>query len=540
MKMKTVKIYDTTLRDGTQSEEINLSVQDKIRLTIKLDELGIHYIEGGWPGSNPTDEEFFNEIKNYNLKTAKVAAFGSTHNVRTTPEKDKNLNALIKSKANALTIFGKTWDFHVTEALGIKLDRNLELITNSLSYLRSQVKDLFFDAEHFFDGFKNNSEYALSCLKAAVAGGADILVLCDTNGGTLPNEVAEIIREVRKNIPEAQLGIHAHNDCELAVANSITAVENGAVQIQGTMNGYGERCGNANICSIIPNLDLKMGYNSIGKEKIAKLTEVSAYVAEIANLRPFMRQPYVGQGAFAHKGGIHVSAVLKNTKTYEHVTPEEVGNTRRVLLSDLAGASNILFKARQYGYDLAKDDPSVQTILTEIKEREKMGYEYSVAEASFELLFFKAMGWSKKYFEFVNFFVVDAKRREDLEPFSEATVIVKVHGEESHTAASGQGPVNALDGALRKSLEPFYPELKNVKLQDFKVRVLSGAVRSSDGTSANVRVLIESTDGKSQWTTMGVSNNIIEASWQALVDSINYKLFKGDPQKWPKQNERTK
>lgn len=533
MSMKEIKIYDTTLRDGTQSEEINLSVQDKIRLTIKLDDLGIHYVEGGWPGSNPTDESFFKEIKSYHLKQTKVSAFGSTHNPRTTAEKDKNLISLVKSGAKVASIFGKTWDFHVTDALGIKLERNLDLIKNSLRFLRPKVQELFFDAEHFFDGFKANPDFALSCLKAAVEGGSDVLVLCDTNGGTLPSEVSEIINRVRSEIPGTAVGIHAHNDCELAVANSLAAVESGATQIQGTMNGYGERCGNANLCSIMPNLDLKMGYKTIGMEKLTQLTEASSYVTEIANLRPFMRQPYVGQGAFAHKGGIHVSAVLKNTKTYEHIAPEDVGNIRRVLLSDLSGASNILFKAKQYGYDLEKNDPAVQDILSEIKEREKQGYEYSVAEASFELLFFKAMGWSKRYFEFINFFVVDAKRKEDHEPFSEATVIVKVHGEQSHTAASGLGPVNALDGALRKSLEPFYPELKHVKLQDFKVRVLSGVVRNSDGTSSNVRVLIESTDGKSQWTTMGVSNNIIEASWQALVDSINYKLFRDDPQKWP-------
>lgn len=533
MKMKKIKIYDTTLRDGTQSEEINLSVQDKVRVTIKLDNLGIHYVEGGWPGSNPTDEEFFKEIKSYALVNAKLAAFGSTHNARTTPEKDSNLNSLLKSGAKVITLFGKTWDFHVSDALGIKNERNLELITNSLAYLRPNVEELFFDAEHFFDGFKANREYALSCLKAAAQGGAEVLVLCDTNGGTLPHEISEIVEVVKKEIPDTDIGIHTHNDSELAVANALAGVSSGAVQVQGTMNGYGERCGNANLCSIIPNLDLKMGYESIGKEKLLKLTEISTYITEIANLRPFMRQPYVGQGAFAHKGGVHVSAVLKDSATYEHIAPELVGNIRRVLLSDLSGASNVLFKAKQYGYDLNKNDPAVQTILADIKEREKMGYEYSVAEASFELLFFKAMGWSKRYFEFINFFVVDAKRKEDHEPFSEATVIVKVHGQNNHTAASGLGPVNALDSALRKALEPFYPQLKDVRLQDFKVRVLSGMVRNSDGTSSNVRVLIESTDGKSQWTTMGVSHNIIEASWQALVDSINYKLFRDDPQKWP-------
>ncbi|WP_156952712.1 citramalate synthase [Maridesulfovibrio frigidus] len=531
--MMTIKIYDTTLRDGTQSEEINLSVQDKIRITIKLDELGVHYVEGGWPGSNSTDKEYFEEIKNYHLENVKVSAFGSTHNTRMKAENDPNLAALVECGAKVVTLFGKSWDFHATNALGVSLDRNIELISNSIGFMRKHVEELFFDAEHFFDGFKDNPQFALSCLKAAHDAGADVLVLCDTNGGTLPNEVAEACKEVLSNIPGCNIGIHTHNDCELAVANALTAVSNGAVQVQGTMNGYGERCGNANLCSIIPNLELKMGFDTIGKENLIKLKSVSNYVTEIANLRPFLRQPYVGAAAFAHKGGVHVSAVMKDSKSYEHIEPILVGNDRRVLLSDLSGKSNILYKAKQFGYDLDKNDPAVKTILADIKERESIGFEYSAAEASFELLFFKAMGWSKRYFEFINFFVVDAKRKEDNEPFSEATVIVKVHGEENHTAASGDGPVNALDKALRKALEGFYPSLKDVRLLDFKVRVLSGAIRDTDGTSSNVRLLIESSDGKSQWTTMGVSSNIIEASWQALVDSINYKLFKDDPQKWP-------
>ncbi|WP_421901964.1 citramalate synthase [Maridesulfovibrio sp.] len=531
--MKQIKIYDTTLRDGTQSEEINLSVQDKVRITRKLDDLGVHYVEGGWPGSNATDKEFFQEIQNYALKNCKISAFGSTHMNRLTPENDPNLNALIESGAKAMSIFGKTWDFHATSALGVTLERNIELISNSIGYLRPHVEELFFDAEHFFDGFKANPEFTISCLKAAHEAGADVLVLCDTNGGSMPEEVAEACKTVLEKIPGCNIGIHAHNDCDLAVANSLAAVKNGAIQIQGTMNGYGERCGNANLCSIIPNLELKLGYETIGKDKLIKLKETSTYITEIANLRPFLRQPFVGQAAFAHKGGVHVSAVLKDSTSYEHIDPLLVGNDRRVLLSDLSGKSNVLYKAKQYGYDLDKNDPAVQTILADIKERESIGFEYSAAEASFELLFFKAMGWSKRYFEFINFFVVDAKRKNDSEPFSEATVIVKVHGQENHTAASGDGPVNALDKALRKALEPFYPSLKEVRLQDFKVRVLSGAVRQAAGTSSNVRLLIESTDGKSQWTTMGVSHNIIEASWQALVDSINYKLFKDDPQKWP-------
>ena len=531
--MKQIKIYDTTLRDGTQSEEINLSVQDKVRITRKLDDLGVHYVEGGWPGSNATDKEFFQEIKNYALKNCKISAFGSTHMNRLTPENDPNLNALIESGSKAMSIFGKTWDFHATNALGVTLERNIELISNSIGYLRPHVEELFFDAEHFFDGFKDNPEFTISCLKAAHEAGADVLILCDTNGGSMPEEVAEACKIVKEQIPGCSIGIHAHNDCELAVANSLAAVNNGAIQIQGTMNGYGERCGNANLCSIIPNLELKLGYETIGQNGLLKLKETSTYITEIANLRPFLRQPFVGQAAFAHKGGVHVSAVLKDSTSYEHIDPLLVGNDRRVLLSDLSGKSNVLYKAKQYGYDLDKNDPAVQTILADIKERESIGFEYSAAEASFELLFFKAMGWSKRYFEFINFFVVDAKRKNDSEPFSEATVIVKVHGQENHTAASGDGPVNALDKALRKALEPFYPSLKHVRLQDFKVRVLSGAVRQAAGTSSNVRLLIESTDGKKQWTTMGVSHNIIEASWQALVDSINYKLFKDDPQKWP-------
>ncbi len=531
--MTKIKIYDTTLRDGTQSEEINLSVQDKIRITRKLDNLGVHYVEGGWPGSNATDKEFFQEISNYALKNCKISAFGSTHMNRLKAEDDPNLAALIESGAKVISIFGKTWDFHATNALGVTLERNIELISNSVSYLRPHVEELFFDAEHFFDGFKANPKFTISCLKAAHEAGADVLVLCDTNGGSMPDFVTEACKAVLEQIPGCSIGIHAHNDCELAVANSLAAVQEGAVQIQGTMNGYGERCGNANLCSIIPNLELKLGYETIGKENLINLKSASTYITEIANLRPFLRQPFVGQAAFAHKGGIHVSAVLKDSTSYEHIDPLLVGNDRRVLLSDLSGKSNVLYKAKQYGYDLDKNDPAVQTILADIKERETIGFEYSAAEASFELLFFKAMGWSKRYFEFINFFVVDAKRKEDKEPFSEATVIVKVHGQENHTAASGDGPVNALDKALRKALEPFYPSLRNVRLQDFKVRVLSGAVRQAAGTSSNVRLLIESTDGKNQWTTMGVSHNIIEASWQALVDSINYKLFKDDPQKWP-------
>ncbi len=531
--MRQASIYDTTLRDGTQAEELHLTTEDKIRIARKLDELGVHYIEGGWPGSNPTDRQFFKEIKNYDLKNACVAAFGSTHSLKSTPENDPNLKAIVDAQVEAASIFGKTWDFHATHALKVSLPRNLELISGSLAFLRPNLKELFFDAEHFFDGFKANPDYAIACLKAAKDAGTDVLVLCDTNGGTLPTEVNEIIRKVQAALPGAALGIHTHNDAELAVANSIEAVRLGAVQVQGTMNGYGERCGNANLCSIIPTLELKLGVRTIGPENLKKLAMVANYVAETANQRPFPRQPYVGGSAFAHKGGIHVSAVVKNPQTYEHIDPAQVGNVSRVLLSDLAGRSNILFKARQYGYDLDKDDPSVMDLLAELKRRESMGYDYSVAEASYEILFFRMMGWSKRYFQMVNYRVLDAVN-EDKEPFSEATVMLQVRGEVAHTAATGRGPVNALDVALRRALEPSYPNLAQMRLLDFKVRVMSLVDKNGGGTASYVRVLIESGDRQDRWTTVGVSHNIIEASWQALVDSINYKLFKDDPQKWPK------
>jgi 2-isopropylmalate synthase len=439
---------------------------------------------------------------------------------------------LFRTQVQVATIFGKTWDFHVTHALRVSLPRNLELISGSLAFLRPHVAELFFDAEHFFDGFKANRDYALASLKAAREAGTDVLVLCDTNGGTLTSELSEIIQAVQTALPGAALGIHTHNDAELAVANSLEAVRLGASQVQGTINGYGERCGNANLCSILPSLELKMGVACIGQANLQKLTRIAHYVAETVNLRPFPRQAYVGGSAFAHKAGVHVNAVVKNPETYEHIRPELVGNANRVLLSDLAGRSNILFKAKQYGYDLDKDDPAVMDLLAELKRRETLGYEYSVAEASYEILFFRMMGWSKRYFQLVNYRVLDAVNEEN-EPFSEATVMLQVRGEVAHTAATGRGPVNALDMALRKALEPSYPGLAQMRLLDFKVRVMSQA-KEGGGTASFVRVLIESGDRQDHWTTVGVSHNIIEASWQALVDSINYKLFKDDPQKWPK------
>ena len=531
--MNTIQIYDTTLRDGTQSEELNLSTEDKLRIATKLDQLGVAYIEGGWPGSNPKDKRFFAEIRQYELTTAKLAAFGSTHAAKTTAESDTNLQALVESGAPVLTIFGKTWDIHVTDALKITLERNLELIRDSLAFLRPHAQELFYDAEHFFDGYKTNTDYALATLRAAMDAGADLLVLCDTNGGSLPEEIAAIMDDVQAKLPDARLGIHVHNDCDLAVANSLAAVRHGAVQVQGTINGYGERCGNANLCSIIPNLELKMGLSCLPQGNLQRLTSTAAFVAEVANLRCFKRQPYTGQSAFTHKGGVHVAAVRRNPRTYEHIEPELVGNKQRIILSDLAGQSNILFKARQYGFELDKGDPFVLELLTELKNREDRGYEYSAAEASYELLVNRVLGRARNYFRLMSFRILDSVFTEGVEPFTEATVMLRVGGMVEHTAATGKGPVNAMDCALRKGLERFYPNLAEMRLMDFKVRVLAVANKDEghSGTASVVRVLIESGDQKSRWTTVGVSYNIIEASRQALEDSINYKLFKDDQKK---------
>lgn len=527
MKQK-VYIYDTTLRDGTQAEEIHFTTPDKIRLAHKLDELGVDYIEGGWPGSNPTDKQFFQEIKNYDLKHSKVSAFGSTHHPKSSPEKDQGFKEALETKSGVITLFGKTWDVHVREALRTSNQRNLELIHDSLAFIRPQVQELIFDAEHFFDGFKADHDFALACLEQAQRAQTDTIVLCDTNGGTLTAEIKEIVETVRKRFPDIQLGIHAHNDSELAVANTLQAVNCGARQVQGTINGYGERCGNANLISIIPALELKMNRTCLPEGHLEKLRNVALFVSEVANIRPFIRQPFVGKAAFAHKGGIHVSAVRRNPLTYEHITPETVGNKRRVLLSDLSGQSNILFKAKQFGIPLEKTDPAVREVLARVKELESVGYEYAVAEASFELLLNRAMGRGKKFFTLLGFRVMDAKNKEQDTPFSEATVMIQVGGETEHTAATGDGPVNALDNALRKGLEIFYPSLKEMTLLDFKVRVLTPNQNVCPGTASRVRVLIESGDHHDRWVTVGVSENIVEASWQALIDSINYKLFKDD------------
>ncbi len=519
--MRKVEIYDTTLRDGSQAEDISFSVEDKLRITEKLDELGVHYVEGGWPGSNPKDAEYFKKAKKLKLDNSVVVAFGSTHRPKHKAKDDGNLKALVEAETHVITIFGKTWDFHVKESFNIPLNENLDIIHDSIGFLKKHADKVFFDAEHFFDGYKDNPEYALKCLSAAENAGADCLVLCDTNGGTLPVSLKEITETVIRHV-KTPVGIHAHNDSECAVANSIIAVKLGASQVQGTINGLGERCGNANLCSVIPNLQIKLGIKCISDAQLRMMRDASRFVNEIANMRHFKRQPFVGDSAFAHKAGVHVSAVLKRPETYEHIKPELVGNSHRVLISDLAGRSNILRKAKEFNIDIKPDSPQLQDILNTLKDLEHQGFQFEGAEASFELLLKKVLGLHKKFFDLIGFRVIVEKRKEGENPLSEATIMVKVGGRVEHTAATGNGPVNALDNALRKALDKFYPELKEIKLHDYKVRVLT----AGKGTSAKVRVLTESGDEKNRWGTVGVSENIIEASWQALVDSIEYKLLK--------------
>lgn len=519
--MRKIEIYDTTLRDGAQSEDISFSVEDKLRITEKLDELGVNYIEGGWPGTNPRDIDYFKKVKKTKLKNSRIVAFGSTHRTKKKPANDETFKALIDAGTSAITIFGKTWDFHVKEALGISFEENLDIIHDSVAYLKKYTEKVFFDAEHFFDGYVNNQKYAFKCLTAAQDAGADCLVLCDTNGGTLTSVVREIVKKVVKDF-SSPIGVHIHNDIDCAVANSIAGIEAGASHVQGTINGLGERCGNANLISIIPNLQLKLGLKCINQENLKKLRDVSRFVNEIANLRHFKRQPYTGDSAFAHKAGIHVSAIRKRSETYEHIKPELVGNSQRILISDLAGRSNILRKAEEFGIILSSDSIQLQDIITRLKELENQGFQFEGAEASFELLMKKALGLHKKFFDLIGFRVIIEKRKEGEEPLSEATIMLKVGGHIEHTAAKGNGPINALDNALRKALDRFYPQLKEMKLHDYKVRVLT----AGKGTGANVRVLIESGDKEKRWGTVGVSVNIIEASYQALVDSIEYKLLK--------------
>jgi 2-isopropylmalate synthase len=520
--MKRISLYDTTLRDGCQSEDVAFTLEDKLRIAEKLDELGIACIEGGWPGSNPRDEEFFHAIKKIHLKQAKVAAFGSTRRANITAADDLNIRLLLRAETPVVTIVGKTWDLHVRDDLRISKKANLEVIGDSIAYLKKRVEQVFFDAEHFFDGYTANPDYARECLTVAAQAGADIIVLCDTRGGRMPHEVLAGTRAAAQAV-STPLGIHCHNDCELAVANSLAGIEGGAVQVQGTINGFGERCGNANLCSVIPNLQLKFGYYCVSPSQLQRLSEVSRFVYELANIEPNKRQPYVGVSAFAHKGGLHVAAVQKNRETYEHIDSELIGNHQRVLVSDLSGRSNVLYKAKEFGLDLDSANPAVKAILEEVKLLENAGFQYEGAEGSFELLMQKALNGKVRHFRLIGFRVIDEKRKEDEPPLSEATIMVEgPDGAVEHTAAQGNGPVNALDRALRKALTKFYPQLEKVVLHDYKVRVLGGDA----GTAATVRVLIESGDEHDRWGTVGVSPNVIEASWQALVDSIEYKLYK--------------
>ncbi len=519
--MRKIKIYDTTLRDGSQAEDIFFSLEDKVRIAHKLDELGVHYIEGGWPGSNPKDQAFFKKVRHESFKHSRLTAFGSTRKAGNKVEKDPNIKSLIESKTPVVTIFGKTWNLHVRDALKISLQENLDLIYDSVSFLKKNFEEVIFDAEHFFDGFKDNPNYAIKAVLAAVQAKADWIVLCDTNGGTMPYELEPIMKEVIKNT-HTPIGIHTHNDGEMAVANSITAIKLGADQVHATVNGYGERAGNANLCSIIPNIKLKLKMNCVSDVQMKKLWEVSRFVNELANMKHWIHQPYVGKSAFAHKGGIHVNAIQKNRRAYEHIVPELVGNHQRVLVSDLSGKSNILYKAEEYGIELASKNPAIKKILTELKELENNGFQFEGAEGSFELLMKNAMGKRKKFFDLIGFRVIIEKRNENEQPISEATIKIVVDGQLEIMAAEGNGPINALDKALKKALIHFYPELKDIDLYDFKVRILD----EKKGTEANTRVLIESGDHDSKWGTVGVSSNIIEASWQALVDSVDYKLHK--------------
>lgn len=482
--------------------------------------LGISYIEGGWPGSNPKDVEFFRHIKEAELKNARVAAFSSTRKPGVSVQQDSNIKALLDSGVSTATIFGKSWDFHVIRALETSLEENLNMVRDTVDYLKGRGLEVIFDAEHFFDGFKNNRDYALKVLRAAADAGADWLVLCDTNGGTMPWEVEEIISNVQDHIT-APLGIHVHNDAGCAVTNSLVAVRKGCLQLQGTMNGYGERCGNADLCTLIPNLELKMGKKCLPAGSIKHLTETSHYISEISNMPHRNNQPFVGSGAFAHKGGIHVSALLKDSLTYEHINPEEVGNRRRVLVSELSGLSNLLYKAKELNLDIDSYDDKTREAIKEIKEMENEGFQFEGADASLELFLRKAFGQYEDFFQLKNLKII-LEKNEDGAIISEAMVKLTVNGETIHTAAEGDGPVNALDNSLRKALTEVYPCISEMHLADYKVRVLN----ENAGTAAKVRVLIESADKLEKWSTVGVSENIIEASWQAVVDSINYLLMK--------------
>ncbi len=520
-----VEMYDTTLRDGTQMEGLSLSIADKLEVTRLLDSLGVDYIEGGWPGANPKDTEFFQRARELQLHHAKLCAFGSTRRAGAAVEADSQVKALLDAETPVVTIVGKSWDLHVTEILETTHEENLAMIRDTVRYLKDQGREVFYDAEHFFDGLKANPEYALQTIQAAARAGADRIILCDTNGGSLPDQIAEAVKMVRERV-DVPLGIHTHNDGELAVANSLAAVEAGATQVQGCINGYGERCGNANLCSVIPNLSIKLGKDVLKEGSLDRLTEVSRVISEIANLAPDIHQPFVGTSAFAHKGGLHVAAFMKVAESYQHIEPSLVGNQPRVVVSELSGRGNILFKLQERGLDFNPDTKEARQILERIKDLEHQGFEFESAEASFDLLVRRSRPGYVAPFDLVDYMViVEARRRtpaefEDEDLLSEATVKVRVNGELMHTAAEGNGPVNALDAALRKALKSAYTKIEAVQLTDYKVRILDSGI----GTGSTVRVLIDSSDGHRSWTTVGSSTNIIEASWLALADSLEYWL----------------
>ena len=519
---KPVTIYDTTLRDGTQGEGISFSSADKIRIAERLDAFGVHYIEGGWPGSNPKDMEFFELARQRQFKHAKIAAFGSTRRAKMTCAADPQIATLLAANTPVITMFGKTWSLHVTEVLRTTLAENLAMIADSVRYFKQAGKEVIYDAEHFFDGYKDDAQYALATLTAAQDAGADMVVLCDTNGGTMPAEISRITGEMLKAL-KCPVGIHTHNDSGVGVANALAAVAAGATQVQGTLNGYGERTGNCNLTTVIPCLVLKIGNACIPKENLRHLRELSSFVDDLANARPDIRQPFVGASAFAHKGGMHVNAVEKLARSYEHLEPEAVGNRRRVLVSDLSGRSNILMKAHELGMDLHKDTPEVREILQQLKQLEHAGYEYEAADASFHILVQKLLKKHKSFFKLLAYRVI-MDRHGAGTGVVEASVKLEVAGKVVHTVAEGDGPVNALDQAFRGALQEFYPVISQVRLVDYKVRILD----SRTGTAAKTRVIIESTDGTDTWGTVGVDDNIIEASWEALVDAVEYKLFKDE------------
>lgn len=518
--MAKVELYDTTLRDGAQTEGISFTVGDKLKIIEKLDQLGIHYIEGGWPGSNPKDMEFFKKAKKLKLENALITAFGSTRRAKKKASYDSNVKSLVRADTKIVTIFGKSWDLHVTDVLKVTKDENLKMIADTVKYLVSKKKRVFYDAEHFFDGYNSDPQYALKTIEVAVENGAEIVILCDTNGGMVTSDVFKTIEDLKHKI-SSPLGIHTHNDSDMAVANSIAAVQAGCLQVQGTMNGYGERCGNANLASVIPNLKLKLGIDCISSLNLKELTETTKFVSEISNMKHQDHQPFVGNSAFAHKGGVHVNAVIKNPKTYEHLEPELIGNRRRILISELSGKSSILAKAEEMDLELGKKTSQTKRILNLLQDLEHQGYHFEVAEASLEIMMLRMKKTLKDFFKLEDFrVIVEKKKNKGIT--SEATIKVKVKNQIEHTASLGDGPVNALDNALRKALRDFYPTLSQMHLSDYKVRVLD----EKEGTAAKVRVLIQSQDKLDSWWTVGVSENIIEASWQALVDSVEYKLLK--------------